>query len=250
MARSGGIWMRIRMRVTASATSIPWPEVLRPGVGLAYEWLEVGDPELGRDIHANGYGPHRFAPFGHGAPWFPRAPKRRGVYTVGGEGLVEFGSPLPEVLTAWSKGLAGQRVLDWGGTALRVVSLEAAEPPGFEAGVARFRTATPVVMKGSGYGPDGVRTTREAHLVPTDPEFPAYLAGSLKRKAVSFGLGDQVELVSIDWVGPKRSFAVKAGLRVGAPVEVTVAGDPEILRMLWSTGIGQGTANGFGWVAA
>jgi CRISPR-associated endoribonuclease Cas6 len=242
--------MRIRMRIATSAPAIPWAEVLRPGIGLAYEWMGVGDPALGDRLHSECYGPHGFAPFGHGAPWFPGAAKVRGSYAAGGEGILEFGSPVPEVIEAWTKGLAVHGVLDWGGTALRVRGLELVEPPPFSSGSARFRTVTPVVMKGSGFDEAGVRVTRQAHLVPTDVEFPAYLAGSLRRKAETFGLGDDVALESIGWVGPKRSFAVKSGLRVGAAVEVTVTGAPEILRALWSSGIGQGTASGFGWIAA
>jgi CRISPR-associated endoribonuclease Cas6 len=124
------------------------------------------------------------------------------------------------------------------------------EPPEFGSGRVSFRTTTPVVMKGSGKGDDGTRTTRQAWLLPQDTEFPAYFAQNLRRKAATLGLGDEIHLEAISSVGPKRSFAVKGGKKVGATVQVDLSGEPAILRALWSWGLGQGNAAGFGWVAA
>lgn len=242
--------MRLRIVVRTRAESVPWREVLRPGRGLAYGWLTSAAPELSARLHESGVSPHGLVPFGHGAPTFPRAARRRGVYAAGGAGTVEFGSPLVAVVEAWARALAGTTLIDWGGVAFGVDRVEVIEPPDFASGVAFWRTATPVVMKGSGRDENGTRTTRQDHLLPPDPEFPVYFASNLRRKAESLSLDPDVSLERIDWIGAKRSFAVKDGLRVGAPVGVEVRGAPETLRALWSWGLGQANAAGFGQVAA
>lgn len=223
--------------------------VLRPGRSLVYDLLAGGAPELGARLHDHGVGPYGMAPFGYGAPVFPNAPRRRGRYAAGGAGFLELGSPVPEVVGAWASALASREVIDWGGVALRVRDVVPVDPPEFAAGRARMRTVTPVVMKGSGRGDDGVRTTRQAWVLPGEPEFDAYFAGNLRRKAESLGLDPEVELDAITWVGPKRSFTVSNGLKPGALVEVELSGPPETLRAIWSWGLGQANAAGFGWVA-
>jgi len=242
--------MRLRVEVTTSATEIPWMVVLRPGRSLVYDLLAVGAPELGARLHDHGVGPHGMMPFGYGAPVFPGALRRRGRYSAGGSGFLELGSPVPEVVEAWASALVSREVIDWGGVALGVRGVVPADPPEFAAGRARMRTVTPVVMKGSGRNDDGVRTTRQAWVLPGEPEFGAYFAGNLRRKAESLGLDPEVELDAITWVGPKRSFAVSDGLKPGAPVEAELRGSPETLRAIWSWGLGQANAAGFGWVAA
>lgn len=242
--------MRLRLEVRTAAEQLPWREVLRPGRTLVYNLLVSADPTLSTQLHSTGWGQHRMGPFGHGAPVFPAARRRSGVYAVGGRGSVELGSPLPAVVQAWATSLATQHVIDWGGAAFHVNSVQVVEPPSFTSGYARLRTTTPVVMKGSGRDVDGQRTTRQAWLLPADSEFPVYLVGNLRRKAETLGLDPDVSLERITWIGTKRSFAVGDGLKVGAPVEVELRAAPETLQAVWSWGLGQANTAGFGWVAA
>lgn len=240
--------MRLRVEVKTSADRIPWPEVLRPGRQVLYEWLQQSAPELGERLHTLGAPPHGMVPVGHGPPVFPRAARKPGAYAAGGLGYVEFGSPLLDIVEAWAKALAHVTVLDWGGVALRVKGTQAVEPPEFASGTAEFRTVTPVVMKGSGRDSDGTRTTRQAWLLPSEPEFPAYFAQSLRRKAETLGLDADVALERITWVGAKRYFADKGGGKIGAPMTAQLRGTPETLRAIWSWGMGQANSGGFGWV--
>lgn len=242
--------MRLRVKVRTAAEQLPWREVLRPGRGFAYQLLASADPELGARLHREGWGRHRMGPFGHGAPIFPLARRRDGVYAVGGLGSMELGSPLVAVVQAWATSLSGQRVVDWGGVALHVEGVQVVEPPSFTSGRARLRTTTPVVMKGSGRDVEGQRVTRQAWLLPTDAEFPVYLTGNLRRKAETLGLDPDVTLERITWMGSKRSFAVGDGLKTGTPVEVDLRGAPETLQAVWSWGLGQANSAGFGWVGA
>ncbi len=212
--------MRIRVGVSTSAQEIPWDQVQMPGRALLYDLLREAAPQLGDRFHVSGLGPHGMVPLGHGVPVFPGAPRRRGAYAAGGPGWLEFGSPMPAVIEAFAKVIASRTLIDWGGVALRVRHADIVEQPDCASGVVRFRTSTPVVMKGSGRNEDGVRTTRQAWLLPGDAEFPAYFAQNLRRKAATLGLGDQIHLDVITAVGPKRSFAVKNGKKVGATVEV------------------------------
>ncbi|MGH3931910.1 MAG: CRISPR-associated endoribonuclease Cas6 [Pseudonocardiaceae bacterium] len=242
--------MRLRLEVRTAAEQLPWREVLRPGRGLVYNLLASADRELGTRLHHAGWGRHRMGPFGHGPPVFPSAHRRQGVYAVGGQGSVELGSPLSAVVQAWATSLTAQRVIDWGGAAFHIQGVHVMEPPSFASGYARLRTMTPVVMKGSGRDGDGQRVTRQAWLLPTDPEFPVYLTGNLRRKAETLDLDPEVTLESITWIGTKRSFTVSGGLKTGAAVEVELRGAPETLQAVWSWGLGQANSAGFGWVAA
>ncbi|MGH3936741.1 MAG: CRISPR-associated endoribonuclease Cas6 [Pseudonocardiaceae bacterium] len=242
--------MRLRLEVRTAAEQLPWREVLRPGRGFVYGLLAGTDPKLSARLHNEGWGVHRMGPFGHGAPVFPSARRRQGVYAVGGRGSVELGSPLAAVVQAWATSLAAQRVIDWGGVAFHLEGAHVVEPPSFASGYARLRTTTPVVMKGSGRDLDGQRVTRQAWLLPTDAEFPVYLTGNLRRKAETLGLDPDVTLEGITWMGTKRSFAVSSGLKTGTPVEVDLRGAPETLQAVWSWGLGQANSAGFGWVAA
>ncbi|MGW7516396.1 CRISPR-associated endoribonuclease Cas6 [Streptomyces sp. NPDC054796] len=236
------------MAVTTAAEEVPWGKVLAPGRGLVYDLLGRAAPEWGQRLHAGGMGPHGMVPFGHGAPVFPAARRRRGRYAAGGPGVVEFGSPVPEVAEALARGLAERELLDWGGVALRITGVTAVPPPDFARGRALLRTGTPVVMKSSARGGEGC--SREGWVLPMEPEWPAYTQGNLLRKAQTLGLDPEVSLEAVTWVGPKRSFAVGGGLKPGAEVEVELAGSPEVLRAVWSWGLGQANAAGFGWVRA
>ncbi|MFI9531132.1 CRISPR-associated endoribonuclease Cas6 [Micromonospora rosaria] len=211
-------------------------------------------------------------PIGHSAPLFPKAPRQRGRYAAGGRGMVEFGSPVPEVVEAWAGAIRHREMLDWGGVAMRIADVEVVSPPDYVNGRARLRTATPVVMKRGGVAPTVESAQRGAAvselvspeadsgsradagkgvwLLPTDPEFPSYVQGNLNRKLETLGLPGTVTLNAITWVGAKRSFAVGGGAKPGAPIGVELSGDPEALQAIWSWGLGQANSAGFGWVEA
>ncbi|MCY9785213.1 CRISPR-associated protein Cas6 [Nocardiopsis sp. EMB25] len=242
--------MRLRLTVRTTAKSLNWENVLRPGRGLIYDLLARGAPQLGERLHEHGWGQTGMTPFGHSAPVFPSARRHRGTYAVGGTGVLEIGSPLPEVVEGLAKGLAGQSVLDWGGTAFRVETVDVLPPPDFVSGTVLLRTSTPVVMKGSGQDEHGRRATRQAWVLPTEPEFPTYFEANLRRKAATVGVDPDVTVQAITWVGPKRSFSVGQGYKPGAAVEAELRGAPETLRSIWSWGLGQANAAGFGWVIA
>lgn len=242
--------MRLRVYVRTAARELPWVEVQRPGRGLCYRLLQESDPALAGRIHERGWGRHHMAPFGYSPPIFPNASKLHGRYSLGGgPGYLELGSPLVSVVEGWAKALAGQPILDWGGTALHVRNIELVDPPPFEDGMAVMSTVTPVTMKGSGLDDDGRRTTRQAWLLPGEPEFAGYLAQNLRHKAESLGLEPDVALEQIMWVGAKRSIDVEKGKKIGARLGVALRGSPEVLSVIWSWGLGQATSAGFGWVA-
>ncbi|GAU69845.1 CRISPR-associated endoribonuclease Cas6 [Streptomyces sp. NPDC001339] len=246
--------MRLRVTISTRAREIPWDQVQAPGRGVFYEALERQDPQLGATIHANGWGPHGIAPFGHSAPTFPTPKRQEGKYVAGGTGTVEFGSPIPEIITALAKDFTTIPVLDWGGTALKVEKTTVVDPPAFASGRGRFRTINPITVKAEATRTPEGRVIRGKHLLPGEPGFDVALQHSIRRKCETFGHGSDVQLEGITWIGPKRSFAVTGhghwGKKLGAPIEVEVSGPPAALQALWSTGIGGSTASGFGWVVA
>ncbi|MCD0448856.1 CRISPR-associated protein Cas6 [Actinocorallia sp. API 0066] len=186
---------------------------------------------------------------------FERAPRRRGVYSLGGPGVIEFGSPVPEVGEALGKALAVTPVLAWGATAFLVDGVEIVEPPSFGDGRATFRTSTPVVVKAMGREESGVRTAQQTWLLPGERGWDVAFEHGLRRKAETLGLDPDVALERVSWIGPKRSFSVggsrgSGGHKPGACVEVGLTGASETLRALWSWGLGQANSSGFGWVTA
>ena len=151
--------------------------------------------------------------------------------------------------------LASTPVIAWGPTAFIVDKVEAVEAPAFLSGRAVFRTGTPVVMKASGKDDAGARTTRQAWCLPGEPEWDVYVEGNLRRKAQTLGLDQDVILEGVNWVGPKRSFAVGSangpgGKKPGACVEIALSGSPETLAALHSWGLGQANSAGMGWINA
>lgn len=133
---------------------------------------------------------------------------------------------------------------------MRVHGVTVTPPPGAAGPRSRFRAVTPVVMKGSGRDDSGARTTRQAWVLPGEPEYPVFLENNLRRKAETLGLEPDVSLEQVTWVGPKRSFAVGDGKKPGAPVEAELSGAPEVLAAIRDWGLGQANSAGFGWVAA
>ena len=247
----GGVVVRLRLTFHTGASELAWDEVLAPGRALSYALLERGAPELGQTLHAKGWGEHGLVPFGYGAPVFPAARRRRGVYASDGPGVLEFGSPLPDVVEGWAAALASTPVLAWGATAFIIDRIERLDVPDFSSGRAVFRTVTPVVMKSAGRDESGVRTRRQAWCLPGEPEWDVYMQGNLRRKAETLGVDSDVTLEAVGWVGPKRSFAVgsaRGGKKPGACVEVTLSGAPETLAALHSWGLGQANSTGMGWI--
>ncbi|MFA1546145.1 CRISPR-associated endoribonuclease Cas6 [Actinomadura chokoriensis] len=245
--------MRLRLTFHTVARELAWDDVVAPGRALLYGLLERGAPELGQAIHKDGWGPHGLVPFGYGAPVFPAARRRKGVYAADGPGVVEFGSPLIAVVEGWAAALKSIPVLAWGATAFIVDQVEPVEAPRFETGKAVFRTETPVVMKSSGRGESGARVRRQAWCLPGEPEWDVYVQNNLRRKAETLGVDPEVILENVGWIGRKRSFAVGSGgggKKPGACVEVMVSGAPETLSALHSWGLGQANSTGMGWISA
>jgi CRISPR-associated endoribonuclease Cas6 len=231
--------VRIVLQLRASPGRLAWEEVLTPGRGLVYGALAEHSPQLGRELHDAGYGPHRLRPFAFCPPTFPSAPRIARFYAVGGLGSVAFASPLLVVAEAVAKAVAGRGVLHWGSAALEVRSVAAVDPPRFLNGPAEWHTTTPVVVKGG--HPD-------RFLLPHDPGWLDGLRGNLQRKAATLGLDDAVE-VELLWAGARRLFRVDGSARIGAPVAVRVQAASETLAAIWSWGLGQANSAGFGWIA-
>lgn len=241
--------MRLRIEVTTRAPVIPWDDVLRPGRGVVYHLLDRSWPELAGRLHGQGFGRHRMVPFGYGAPVFPGARPRRGQYAAGGGGTWELGSPIPGVASAAMEALAGQAMLGWAGIPLRVGRMTLMAPPPFDSGRAEFRTCTPVVVRALVPARAGV-DRRRADLLPYEDGFVAAFEHNLRHKAETLDLEPDIAVERLTWVGAKRSFAVKEGRQVGAPIGVELRGSPVLLRALWCWGLGQANSAGFGWITA
>jgi CRISPR-associated endoribonuclease Cas6 len=239
--------VRLVCEVSTRADHLPWDNLIKPGRGIVYGALRAADPALADRLHEHGWGRWRMAPFGYGAPTFPRARRTRGVYTVAGPGRVEIGSPVTEILHAIADGLAGQKMWDWGGTALHVRNISAVFPPRYTERIARFR-AQAVLLKGSNRDEDGAYARTQHWLLPGEPEWPVYFERNLRRKAETLDLDPAVSLEQVTWIGPKRSMGVGKGRNVCAGVEVVVSGPPATLQAIGDWSLGVNGSAGFGWI--
>lgn len=240
--------MRVMVEVATAATELDWRRVHAPGRGIFYGLLSRAAPLLAAVLHDKGWGPYRMVPIGYGAPLFPYAGRRKGKYAVGGPGLVEFGSPVEPIAEALAEEVSRQRCLNWGGVEFHITRVGVLDPPSFSDGRARMKTRTPVLMKGR--DESGQRPTREGWLLPNEPGFSENFVRNLTRKAETLGFDPDIQLTSILGVGPKRSFSVGRGAKPGATIDVELQGDSDVLRALWSWGLGQSNSAGFGWIAA
>ncbi|WP_233870591.1 CRISPR-associated endoribonuclease Cas6 [Streptomyces sp. ST2-7A] len=187
-------------------------------------------------------------PFGHGAPVFPLAHRVRGRYAAGGPGTVEFGSPVPQLAETPRKGFAERELLDWGGVALRLTRIEVIPPTGVLLRPGPVAHLNPGGHEGASRDEGGERVSRPPWLLPDHEEWGKYIEGNLVRKAETLGMDPAVKLEAVTRVGSQRSFRVGGGARPGAPVEMALSGPTETLRTLWSRGLGQANAAGFGWI--
>jgi CRISPR-associated endoribonuclease Cas6 len=175
-------------------------------------------------------------PFAVSPPEFPRAPRRKGVYAAAGIGMVEFASPLPEVLEAVVQYLKRSRTFAWAHTIFVIEALDVLPPPAFTDGVVRFTTATAVIVKGG-----------DRCLLPGEDGYEFLLGKNLEKKADTLGLPTDVGC-EVLWAGSRRLFRVGGAPKVGTPLDLRVTGAPEVLASLWSWGIGQLNSAGFGLV--
>jgi CRISPR-associated endoribonuclease Cas6 len=234
--------VRLRVHLHAEDGQIPWMNWLRPGRGLLYNWLAKVNPELTRVVHAS----KRIAPFGYSRLTFPDAPRRSGMYTVGGDGWWDIGTLHPRVAQAWTRVLTDKPVMSWAGTPLAVTRAEQAPlPADLAAGEAVLTTTTPVV----------VRNRKPEPLVPSDPGYEQALTWAIRyRAAEACRRPDQVR-VRLLWSGEPEVVPISVTRHngdlpklSGCPLKVHVCGPPAALEALWCCGIGQMSTAGFGWV--
>lgn len=232
--------MRLHVQIHTNVAKLPWEDVHGPGRGLVYAALGRHAPELGRQLHDDGIGlgvrPFCFAP-----PRFPNAPRRRGAYMVGGEGMLVFASPLPEVMEALAADLAASQHVDWGDHRFDVVDVGVEHPPAFASGTATFTAVTPVVVKAH-------RSDR--FLTPADEGFGERLRQVAVRKLDALGLPSSDFGVEVGWAGSVRQFRTsrRGSTRVGCRLDAKVSGAPEALSALRDAGLGQDSPAGFGMV--
>ncbi|MGH8897658.1 MAG: CRISPR-associated endoribonuclease Cas6 [Egibacteraceae bacterium] len=230
--------MRLVASVSTTDEAIRWEDLHGPGRGVVYAALSEYAPALGTQIHGRGWGRWGLVPFAVSPPEFPGAPRRKGVYAVAGTGTVEFASPLPEVLEAVARYLQRRGALTWARTSFTIQALDAVAPPAFADGVARFTTATAVLVKGV-----------DDYLLPTADGYEFLLGKNLEKKADTLGLPTDVSC-EVTWAGTRRLLRVGGAPKVGAVLDLRVTAAPEVLSSLWSWGVGQLNSAGFGLVRA
>lgn len=237
-----GVRVRILVDVSAEAGVLPWEDVLSPGRRFIYGALATHAPELGRQLHDAGYGPHRLRPFSFCPPRFDMERGRsrdRGQYRVGGPGVLAFTTPLEECGEAIVKRLSGTSRLTWGPLELVLTEVRLEKPDVTETrSLVRWTTRTPVIVKGE---------ERGTFLLPEEPLWLARIQRNLVRKAQTLGLESEIE-VELVHAGVRRLFRVDRSARIGALATVDVAGAPKTLAALRDWGLGEANSGGFGWI--
>ncbi|WP_256104348.1 CRISPR-associated endoribonuclease Cas6 [Streptomyces sp. ODS05-4] len=224
------------MDVASDLPSLPWDDVHGPARAVVYGLLQEEDAGLAQALHDEGWAGHPLKPLGLTVPLFRGAAKRRGVYATNAQGSVWFGSPVPEILSALVRALAGRQEIRWGPARLRMHGFTVEAAPPAEDGYVELSTVTPVVVKKEG-----------RHLLPGDEDYEERLAHNLAHKADVLGLPRPTGLRVLE-AGPRRRFAVRGAPRIGAAVRVGLEADPRLVTALRSWGLGLDNVQGFGWV--
>lgn len=226
---------------------LPWnyPEWLR---GLAYTAIARGLPQLAHRLHEEGWadpGGRRYKPLTYS--WLQGLQPSGNGLRADGAATWWISSPLAAVVEALALGLLLEPEVRLGPYPALVERVEVTPEPALE-GPVTFMTLSPITISTGERRADGKLVKR--YLSPEEPAFAQALAENLRRKAVAFYGREPQGEVEIQAHPPYRSKLIRihdTDIR-GWLLTLTVAGDPELIRLGYEAGLGEHTASGFGMV--
>jgi CRISPR-associated endoribonuclease Cas6 len=246
--------------------------------GVVYRFLEAADADYAAFLHGEGYAvsPPLSPPSQGGVRnersqggaqedrrrfklfvFSPLRAKRRradGVILRIGPGPVEWlvSSPVEKFLTEFATGLLSAGVLQVGTLTLPIAQVEALPEPEF-GDTARFTCLSPIVVSVTETR-EGRRVTR--YLRPDDPAFGERVRLNLLAKyAALYGAlpSDDRLTLTFDAAYLARNRGTKKITYkeievVGAFAPFQISGSPELIRVGYTSGLGEKNAGGFGMV--
>lgn len=228
--------MRFYADVAGPDRALPWEYV--HGVAHAVVYSVIGDqqPALAAHLHDGGWARTSLRPVGISPPVFTGARRKPSAYMMSPNGRIWFGSPIPAVAASLLAGIASRRELRWGPVTLTIKGAQL-EPTTSPESSAVLETRSPLLVKAK----------EDRYLLPEDDEFVGALLANIRRKADLLGLPGDAELEVLA-AGPRRSYQVSGGIRIGATAKVRLDADPRLVGALREWGLGLANIQGFGWV--
>lgn len=159
-------------------------------------------------------------------------------------------SPLEQFIVILAKNLLNSESLMLGNTRVCLKSLSALPLPDFSSGKVKVKALSPITTYSTLFTPDGKKKTYYYH--PREQEFTDMIEDNLMKKAVYFnknldGLPFSMRTLKVNNRDAKiiyyKNFVVKGWLGL-----YQLEGDPRLLKLAYSAGLGSKNSQGFGMI--
>jgi len=221
-----------------------------PLASAIYAFLYQSDAPFTDFLHHEG-----FSHGGKGFKLFTFSPLFSSRRRAAKDGLLMEGkivwfisSPREEFVANLASGILKQGFLALWNTKLMVEEVEVMKPPPLE-GRMSLRTLSPIVV--SSGEPDSNGKFHKKYLSPGEPEFNRILEENLKRKyQACYGDEAPQEGISLELLRTPQSKLIDyKGIKVrGWFMHFTVQSNPDLIRIGYEAGFGEGNSAGFGMV--
>lgn len=163
---------------------------------------------------------------------------------------LRIASPLEQFIVVLAKNLLNSDSLILGDTRVHLKSLSALPLPDFSSGKVKVKALSPITVYSTLFTPDGKKKTYYYH--PREQEFTDMIEANLMKKAVYFNkdlaeLPFSMRTLKVNNRDAKiiyyKNFVVKGWLGL-----YQLEGDPRLLKLAYSAGLGSKNSQGFGMI--
>ena len=238
--------MRVKINLKAKGSFIPfnYNQFIH---AMILQKLSIADPEYAQEIHDS----RSFKFFTFSELMIPRgrANREKGGLEVFSDTISLFvSSPRDRFLKAFLSGLMRDPLAVIWQNKLELESVETLEQPDFSAGIAYFKTISPIVV--STVREEGGKL-KSRDLFFHEGKFYSNIEKNLLRKWKEFHgkefSGQGIELKVLGGVRTRR-IKIKEEYHRGSMMRFTATGAPELLGFAYECGFGERNSMGFGMV--
>lgn len=163
---------------------------------------------------------------------------------------LRVGSPFDQFLVNLARNLLNSESLLLGNTRVYIKSISVPPLPDFSSGRVKVKALSPITAYSTLYSPEGKKKTYYYH--PSEKEFAELIAANLQKKAAFFYMNPEKFPLSFKPLKVNnrdmkliyyKDFVVKGWLGL-----YQLEGDPKLLQLAYSTGLGSKNSQGFGMI--
>ncbi|MDK2906800.1 MAG: CRISPR-associated endoribonuclease Cas6 [Petrotoga sp.] len=163
---------------------------------------------------------------------------------------LRVGSPFEQFLVNLAKNLLNSESLFLGSARVFIKSISVPPLPDFSSGKVKVKALSPITVYSTLYSPEGKKKTYYYH--PGEKEFGELIVDNLQKKAAFFNINPEEFPVSFKPIKVNnkdmkliyyKDFVIKGWLGL-----YQLEGDPKLLKLAYSTGLGSKNSQGFGMI--